>query len=572
MVGRGPCRGASIRPALKEAAEAPLDILVIGGGIHGACVAWDAARRGLRVALVERGDYGCATSHNSLKIVHGGLRYLQHLDFVRVRQCIRERRFWLRAAPHLVRPLEFVIPAYGYGMRGRLALATGMLAYRALSVDRNSGIACSDRQIPNPRLLSKQECCERIPGVERRGLTGAACWHDAQMLDTDRLLVSVLLAARSAGAKVVNYAVALGFLGGEERVAGALVRDEIGGSICELRAALTINAAGPWVASLLEAGPRRLTVGPNAGLSKGLNLVVDRRFGDHAFGITSRRPSDAAVPRGSRLFFVTPWRERTIIGTSHEPFSGSPEDHGPTEAEIAGFLAEVNSVWPEADIRRDEVLYTYSGLTPAAEEGERSRANVVRDHLSADGVNGLLSVLGVKYTTARLVAEKAVDLAHQRLQRSWIPSTTATAVLPGADGHADGPAMLSRALDRYGSLYSRDALEELIGRYGSGYVQVLEGCEAAAEDAGGDLLRCCVRYAVRHEDALFLEDFVLRRTSEAQLGRLRDEHLGWCADTMAVELGWTPQRKQLELDSVRARLAAHGRIRSLRSPLEPLPA
>ena len=503
------------------------DLLVVGAGIYGACIARDAARRGLKVALIDRGDLGAATSHNSLKIIHGGLRYLQHLDFVRLRQSAREQRHWLRIAPHLTRPLAFVMPTFGHGTRGPEAMRAA-LALHALLASAGSERSLGPR-LPRGRILSRAECLEHIPGLTDPRLSGGALWHEVQLVHADRALLTCVQDAAAHGAVIANYLDAERFLGSPEEIKGVRGRDLEGGAMLEIRTRLTINACGPFAHALLT----RLgaPVSGFGGLAKGLNLVVRRPLPEgHAIAVSSRRRSDSLVPRADgRLYFLTPWQGCTVAGTSHLPYPGEADAFRFEEADILDFLAEINAAWPAAGLSRDDVLYAYAGLTPAEAEGgreevRRARRGQVIDHARRDGIRGLISVQGVKYTTARLVAEQVVDLALARLGIAAAPCRTALEPLPGAQGGHPGAAPLA-----------------------------------------GDALRAHVRHAVREDMALRLDDVLLRRLGHAAEGRLDEAQIAAAAAVMAEDLGWGAARRAREQAALAELLDRH-RGRPLPAP------
>ena len=287
------------------------DVLVVGGGIHGAAAARAAAARGLLTALVEKDDFGEATSANSLKIIHGGLRYLQRADIAKVRDSVRARREMFRRFPHLVAPLPCVLPTRGVGLRSRPAMAAALLLNDALSFDRNLGVAPASR-LPRGRTISLAELGRRAPGLADERASGGALWHDGIALDTERIVLELVFDAADAGAAVANRVRVERFLRRGDRVEGVLARDELGGAALEIRARVTINAAGPWRGEL----ERALTAGgEQPGLTKAINIVVGRPiFGDTAVGVEARL--------GGRLFFFVPWRGGTMIGTLYLPHDG----------------------------------------------------------------------------------------------------------------------------------------------------------------------------------------------------------------------------------------------------------
>ena len=548
------------------------DLLVVGAGIYGVCVARDAALRGLRVAIIDRADFGGATSHNSFKLIHGGLRYLQHLDLARVRQSLAERRFWLRAAGHLIRPLRFIIPTYGHGSRGREAFWCALRMHDLIGFDRNRDLPPSQR-VPPGQVLSREELFALIPGISGAGVTGGAAWYDGQMEDADRVLLECLLDAADAGAAVANYVAAVRFLGDEARLQGVRARDELAGDEFEIRADLTVNCAGPWVADLLRLAPRPLATDGLPGFAKGMNLVTRRLIeGEHALGVASARRSDAVVGESARLYFITPWAGQSVIGTADLPYDGPPDGWRITEADVLQFIAEVNAAYPAARLGPEDVRYCYGGLSPS--EGEAhgqvrlSRQVLIRDHGQSDALAGLISVLGVKYTTARLVAEQVVDLAVRKLGRRAAPCETARRPLPGARGLAD-PAALERELRAELGAGAGAAAIALLKPYGTAYRPVLESAPQIGSAAERTFRGACL-HAVRHEMAVRLKDLVLQRSARSAREGLPLARLEWCAETMRQELGWTEQRKAAELEAARA--AAQARYVHLWPASETKPA
>jgi glycerol-3-phosphate dehydrogenase len=454
------------------------DVGVVGGGIYGVAVAWDAAQRGLAVALVEREDFGAGASWNSLKTIHGGMRYLQTLDLGRLRQSARERATLLAIAPEIVRPLPFVVPTYGHGTTGREALALGLLLNDWLTRDRNRGLP-PDHRIPGARTVSAAETLRLLPGLERRGLTGAALWHDAQAASTERLTLGFLHAAAAAGALAANHVEAVALLRAAGRVAGVAARDALSGTTLEVRARLVVNAAGPGADEVLARGGLRR---PPAPLLRARNLVL-RRPPAVPFAVGART--------GGRFLFLVPWEGRTIVGTSYEAAEAPPSD--PVE-----FLDEAARAFPWAGIGREDVSVVHEGLVPGRWDafGLSTRPRL-HDHEAEDGLPGLVSLQGVKYTTARAVAERAVDLVVRRLGRAAPPCRTAVTPLAQAR-RLEGPL------------------------------------EAAA------------RLAVRDEMAVTLADAVLRRLDLGTAGPPPPPELDAVARAMAAELGWDAAREQAE--------------------------
>jgi glycerol-3-phosphate dehydrogenase len=540
------------------------DLLVIGGGITGVCVAWDAALRGLKVALVESGDFGAATSANSLKTIHGGLRYLQDGNVGLMRTMIRERRAFLRIAPHLARPLPFLMPTTGWGLRSRVAMRLALALNDLISFDRNRGVDLK-RRLPGGRILSRAECLRLLPEIDGREVTGGALWYDAQMYNSDRLLLSFVLSAVAAGAVVANYTSATGFLlegdraRGGSRVAGVTVRDELKGQVYDIGAKVVVNAAGAKVDAVLgHLGGRQ-----GARLfqpSLALNLVTRRIMPAYGVALTgkARLPGrDKAPGERSRLWFIVPWRRYSLIGTIHLACDRDGEQVTLAETDLQVYLDEINAACPGARLRGEDVYTIHRGFLPVAApqpEVRLLRQDQVYDHRQDMGVSGVISVVGVKYTTARHAAEQVVDLAFEQLGEKGPPCRTRQTPLYGGD-IGDWDAFLAEAVNDRPPGLDGETMEHLVSTYGTAYRQLLG---YAAEDPGwrrpvalGTVVTGAeVVHAVRWEMAQKLSDVVLRRTELGAAGPPDVATLRRCAQVMAAELGWTQARIEREIDEV----------------------
>lgn len=533
------------------------DLLVIGGGIQGACAARDAALRGLSVALVEKGDFGAATSANSLKIVHGGLRYLQQFNLRRMRQSIRERSLWFRVAPHLIRPLPILVPTYGNGKQGRAALRAALTVSDLFGFDRNR-IAGSSECMPRSRVIGREECLQLFPGFEKDGLTGGALWYDGQVTNSERLTLSCLLSAAAQGAVLANYTRAERLLTEGRRVCGVRVLDLIGDESFDIRARVVLNATGPWACSLLPAergGDASEDV--DTGFALAINLVSGPKLADLAIGVRSKRNAERdPVGGGGRYLFLAPWRDRTLIGTYYRLFDGKPEDAEPSTANLLDFVAECNQACPSLDLSLDDVSFYHWGLLPRRGPGRSSRflaakARVI-DHSEHEGLAGLITVVGVKYTTARLLAERAVDRVFAHLGRT--PSRCITGQVPvwgGEGGLRPGSSWSGQSVPGV----SNAAVRRMRESYGDRWLDVNR---AGKDEAGWSepvtngtpVLRCEVLWGIRQEMALKLSDVVFRRTDLGSARCPSRAALEAVADLMAAELGWTPRRWESEIQEV----------------------
>lgn len=552
---------------LDSLARRHFDLVIVGGGIFGACAAWDAALRGLDVALVERDDFGGQTSAHSFKMVHGGIRYMQHADLVRVRESCRERSALLRIAPHLVQPLPILVPTWGHGKNGKLPLALGMWAYDALTLDRNRGIADPERRIPPGRLLSRREVLDHFPGLERPDLTGAAVFADGQMYNPPRLVLSFLRSAAGKGAVLANYVEAGALRVENGRVAGIEVRDRLSGERFTVHAGAVLNASGPYAERLLAdwfgtAAGRRT-------YSRDCCLVVRRRFDSpYALAVLGHsRDADALVARGARHLFVVPWREFSLVGVWHRVWPEDADRVRLDPEERAAFVAEINAAYPDLGLKLEEVRRWHAGLLPFGDqsgEGEAfsyGKRSIVIDHARSHGVGGLVSLIGIRYTMGRGDAARALDLLLRQIgRRAPRPPTDRLPVFGGDFGRFEELVVQIRSEAR-GRLDERVA-RALAHNYGAAYVRIL----ACAADnpallqplGASTVLGAEIVHAIREEMALHLGDLALRRTDLATGGDPGADALDRCAEIAARELGWSVARRERERAALEAELRGVG--------------
>jgi glycerol-3-phosphate dehydrogenase len=520
------------------------DVLVVGGGIYGLTIAYDAAQRGLSVALIERDDFGSGASFNHLRTIHGGLRYLQSLDIGRARESIHERRTTARIAPHAVKPLPFAVPLYRSVMRGKLAMRAGFVLDRLVAFDRNRGVLPSHR-LPGGRVVSRSHAAQRFPGLKRQGLTGAAVFYDYVTTEPDRFTFSFALAAVEHGAVVANHVEAIAPLVDGRRVTGVSARDGLGSRTFDIAARLTINATGGRVDGLLKP----LGISTGIPMLKAMNLVTKRDAGDEALG--------GRTASGRNLFLV-PWRERALFGTWESAGTCDPEDTGVSEREIAAFIAELNKAFPALDLSMADVTLVHRGVVPAAVHGDHVALEgheQIRDH-AAQGFEGLLTVAGTKFTTARGVAQRVTDTALSKLGQKSVPCRTSTTPLPGGSLRDIGLA-IADARREYDEGLPTDTIPHLIAAYGSRYRDVMEIAGTRpdwrtrlAPDSpviGAELV-----LAARKEMAPTLRDTVIRRTPLGALGHPGDPAAARAAAIVGDELGWSEDRRLREIADLTA--------------------
>ncbi|MGE0452455.1 MAG: glycerol-3-phosphate dehydrogenase/oxidase [Vicinamibacteria bacterium] len=525
---------------LSDAARGAFDLLIVGGGIVGAGIARDAALRGLRVALFELADFGSGTTAGSTRLVHGGLRYLEMLDFRLVRMDLRERERLLRNAPHLVRPLEFLVPVYGRNPFARWKLALGMLLYDLLSFDKS---------LPGRRWLTREQVAQAEPQLEARHLQGAATYYDAQVELPERLCLENLIDAREHGALTFNYAEVIQALGSDGRVTGLRVRDVLSGEQTDVLGRAVVNAAGPWfdrvAARLMPSTPPRLRT------TKGIHLACPR---------VTRRALVLYSRVDRRLFFAIPWLGYTWVGTTDTDFAEEPGRANATREDAEYLMRSAREFLPA--LASEQALFSNAGVRALLVE-EGSASSVSRQHVVIDeagsGRPGLISVVGGKLTGYRAIAEEATNAVCRRL---GIVSECRTCdrPLPGAReaAHPIPPA----------AGVGQATVDHLVSLYGSRGAEVLRIAATDAELAqplAPDTpdIAAQVVFSVRAEQCLRVSDFLLRRT---RLGFAPDQGrraLPRVAAWMARELGWDDARRQAECDAYLAHVARTQEFRAV---------
>jgi glycerol-3-phosphate dehydrogenase len=546
---------------LARLSDHKFDVLVVGGGIHGACIAWDATSRGLSVALIEKGDFGEATSANSLKTVHGGLRYLQDANLTLVRKMIRERRAMLRIAPHLVHPLGCVMPTYPKLMKSKPVMAVALKLNDAVGFDRNN-LDDPEKHLPASRILSRDECLQLLPGIPDAGVTGAAMWYDGQIYNTERMTLAFIRAAAEEGAAASNYMQAIDFLRADERITGVIAKDTISGAKIEISADMVVNAAGPWVDAVLNPLHGRKGE-PKFHHSLAMNLVTRQLFPTYAAGIPTRPVNPDGrreVGKRSQTLFIAPWREYSLVGTHHTHYQGQPDGGGMDQEKLEQFIADVNSAYPQAELTRADVRLVHKGLLPAHSASVNGDVRLVRegqvyDHSQDDGIEGLITVVGVKYTSSREVAQEAVDLVFEKMGRD-VPKCRTTEVAVWGGKIDKFEAYLSSAKRARPAGVGEETIRRLVYNYGSEYGRILELMEKSStarpdeRHAEERLLEAEITYAVQNEMACKLSDVILRRTEIGSAGHPGERVLQYCAGVMARVCEWNETEKNTNLCEV----------------------
>jgi glycerol-3-phosphate dehydrogenase len=539
--------------ALDRMSEAELDVLVIGGGVVGAGSALDAATRGLRVGLVDGRDLASGTSSRSSKLLHGGLRYLEMLDFGLVHEALRERGLIVgELAPHLARALPFLYPLQ-HRVWERPYVGSGILIYDAMAVASPAGVR---GRLPRHKHLTRRGALKIAPSLRKDALVGAIRYYDGQV-DDARHTMNIARTAAHFGALVATRTRVVGFLREGERVTGAMIRDLETDRSIEVRARQVINATGVWTDETQALVAARGQFHVRA--SKGVHLVVPK----------DRIHSDAALILRTEksVLFVIPWGRHWIIGTTDTDWQLDKAHPAATASDIAYILDHVNAVLT-TPLTTEDVEGVYAGLRPLLSGESESTSKLSREHIVAHAAPGLVVVAGGKYTTYRVMAKDAVDAVAHALEEKVPECVTDRVPLVGAEGYA--AAWNRRALIASASGLHVARIEHLLGRYGTLIDEVLamiadDRSLAEPLDGAEDYLRVEVVYACTHEGARHLDDVLARRTRiSIETWDRGVRAAAEAARLMAGPLGWDEAQTEKEVSAYRARVDAE--VRSQHEP------
>jgi len=532
--------------------DAEYDVVIVGGGMAGAGVARELALRGVSVALVEKGDFASATTSQSSKLIHGGLRYLELFDFALVRESLRERETLRRLAPHLVRPLPFLVPIYRDSSRSLVKIRIGLKLYDWLAPGRNR---------ERYRVLPAVDALSLEPAIRAHDLRGAGYYFDDLLVFPERLCLENILSACRMGARAFNYA-QVAEVARDRRgvITGIRVRDLLTGRVAKLGAQVVVNATGPWVDELRAA----------AGVSERGPQIVRRTKGIHCL---LPRLTDRAIYHSTgddRMIFVIPWREFSLVGATDSDFNGDLDRLHATGDEVTYLLGEVRNVLPDRRVALEQVVYTYAGVRPLSFEKGKRESDVSRAHkVVAEEQGRFLSITGTKLTCFRSLAAGLGDQVMRTLGRRG-ESRSERVALDGTDDDVSGAearAWLDVSAEAAATGLDRDTLETLVSAYGRGWTRVVD---LAGKVAGGTERLCPtnpdvvaeLHHAVQEEMAVSLQDVLLRRTG---IGTSRCQGQD-CAESigrrMAPLLGWTPRRIDAELEAYHAHVERSHKFRT----------
>ncbi len=523
--------------ALAGLGEQELDVLVIGGGVVGAGAALDAASRGLTTLLVEARDFAAGTSSRSSKLIHGGLRYLEQLDFALVREALKERGLLLNTlAPHLVHPVSFLFPLQH--RRDRVYIGAGVALYDTLG---------GARALPMHRHLSRSRALDMAPALRSDSMTGAIRYYDAQVDDARHTMTLARTAARH-GAKVLTRAKVVGLLRDGERVVGATILDRETGSEYQVRARSVISATGVWTDEMNAMTGVEFPF--HVRMSKGVHILVPRERMNLHTGLIMKTEKS--------VLFVIPWQEHWIIGTTDTDWSLDKNHPVASAADVRYILDHVNSLLREP-LSTEDIVGTYAGLRPLLSGASSSTSKLSREHAVAQAVPGLFVIAGGKYTTYRVMAADVVDAAVEGFGRGVAPSVTEKLPILGAAGYHELLEDIDSVAQRAG--LSVAAARHLVSRYGSLATELFAMIDREPELGmplpGTEYLGVEALYAATHEGALHLDDILTRRTRISI--EVPDRGLAAAtvaADLVAETLGWDEAAKAEELARYRERVQA----------------
>ncbi len=530
--------------------KSSFDVVIIGGGISGAWLALHSSQQGFKTALIEQSDFASQTSSASSKLLHSGIRYLQQMQFGRVRESAIERANFIYAAPHLSTSVPFAVPTYKDFARSKLFLNCGMLAYRMLCIGENSIIASKEQKLAPIKSISAQQLDDICPVGDEQN-TGAVVFHERHMQDSERMVWEILQTAQHAGAVVVNHVRAEKILIEENKTYGVSARDQLSNENLEIKSRVVVNAAGPWIDELnipLNSSTNKQSIN---GFAVGSHIVC-RQISDHAIAITTKLKSDTKIDRGGRHIFIIPWRGFSLVGTSYDEIKKPRLDMVIQPSHAQQLIQAVNDTLPDIKLTRDDLISGYSGLYPLKTDNIKSQTYQgsgeyqIIDHAKSDNIEGMITALGAKYTTGRKLSSLAIPIVANKLGKA---SQTITKSKLKCSQYSDLSTFKKAKLEQYIDRFSKKLLLHLITTYGSNIDNFIDSlndslltsvCQSQADILGQ------IKWAIDHEQAYLLNDVLFGRTSLGLLG-ISDNEIETIALFMAKELSWSDDFLQQQL-------------------------
>lgn len=507
------------------------DLVVIGGGINGVAIARDAALRNLKVILLEKSDFGCGASTKTSKLAHGGIRYLEQFQFSLVKESLKERSLLLKNAPHLVKPLPFLFPVYSKDPYSLWQINLGLFVYDYLA---------GKNGLPRHQRINAQAILKEIPDLKSEGLSGGCFYYDAQMFD-NRIVIETLISAENAGARVYNHSEVVDLIKDHHQIVGVVVHNAFSGKIEHIYGKTVVNATGAWSATISKMEPQAEHCLPAP--TKGVHLIVPQIIANTA--LILRAPQDG------RVFFVLPWEQYSLVGTTDTFFEGDIDKPSIDSQDCHYLLTALNAFFPEKQFTESSVISAFVGLRPLIAPNKRnSPSDIVREHAIQVSEGGLVTILGGKYTTHRKIAEEVVDaIIHLKSDKKAISCRTNSEPLPGASG----PYLLSDVKNKLIAAGMQKALVyHLLNTYGTLSLKILDIMREYPEEAkqicmGHPHIFAEITYSVYFEHVKTISDWFLRRTTIAYTPCQGKRCASRVADKLAVLLGWSRQRAQEEI-------------------------
>ncbi len=539
------------------------DLIVIGGGITAACLAYDATRRGMRVALVEKADFGGATSASSSKLLHGGIRFLQQARPDKVRESAFERVFFQNLVPHHCRYMPFVIPAYRGLSKGRAALFAASVAYYAASLGQNRVLNDPAHTVEATSLIGRDRLRSLLPWItDDEKVTGALVLPECHMKSSERVTFSLIRGASELGATVANYVAATGLLLEGKTATGVSARDAVSGAHIEIKGKVVANCSGPWLSGFL---PRKAqsAASPITAFSRGSHLVLRGNSLDCAVALPTKQKIQGVASRGGRHMFMIPWRQHTLVGTSYAAHEGKLDNVVPTDSDIDQLKSGINEAAGHELVSDSSIVHAYAGIYPLIAESVNNAVYQgtaeyrIIDHSKFDSIDGFVSVFGAKFTTARILAEKSCNLIASKTGEKFGPCTTRNTPVPTAE-FGNFAAYLDRLQSRYADIASRPCIESLASSFGTDAIEVLELARKDPDlrlPLGDGRLNIAAEavFCARNEMAIYLDDFIFRRSGVGTIGHPGTELLQRTSALMATELAWSEARRLEEIERTAAR-------------------
>ncbi|OQX96461.1 MAG: hypothetical protein B6I20_14390 [Bacteroidetes bacterium 4572_117] len=523
------------------------DIIVIGGGITGAAVAYAASSRGLKVALLEKGDFGGATSAATSKLIHGGLRYLANMEFGLVRESLKERKILGNIAPNFVYPIPFMLPNYRKWQGGMWMIMMGMFLYDLLSFDKKDTWDKS-KELSNHQTYRRNKTLRLESNVLKKKLSGSTIFYDYQSIFPERLTLAFIKSAIDYGTQVANYAKATSFVETDNKITGVVVNDLLNNKEIEVNAPLVVNCGGTWADLILNMASKGKTINHKVKRSEGIHIITKKMNNDHIISL---------IKGNGKHLMVMPWRNHTIIGTTDKEYNGDPDNYKVSRESIMEVIEDYNKLYGSGEMKYEDVIHAYGGLRPLVDdqtEGsyESSRKYEVYDN-SADGIDGLITVEGGKYTTSRNLAHQVMEVVQKKLDINLKDSITYNNYLSGCEIRNMEEFMI-KLHKQYDAHFQENTVEYLGRNYGRESKTVFglalndkSLAEVLTDD--GEIL-AEVHYAIKYEMAKTLNDIFFRRTGLGTLGHPGEKIIDRVINLATSMLNWDKERENKEYDTL----------------------